>query len=100
MSWDKNTINMSIINQIIGLLESLKTPYKVKTLKKIEGSGLNDGLDTFYELKKLEVKDFIYIDQMIKTTDCDTDDTIITHQFSKKEGIPKNFKILMTINNV
>jgi len=99
MSWDKNTINMSTIQSIIVILKQLNIKYKVTEIKKVSGMGNNDNPGDFYSLQKLEIKDMIYIDQMINTTDCDSDDTIITHKFSKKLGIPPNFKVQFTLDN-
>jgi hypothetical protein len=93
MSWDKNTLNNSIIPDIIVLLKAIKIKHKVTEIKRVLGHGCNDEIDTYYTLNKLEVSNMIYIDQIIRTADCDTDDTIITHKFSKEFGIPKNFKI-------
>ena len=99
MSWDKNTINMSIISDLIVLLVALKMKYKVTEIQRLPGRGNNDGPEDSYILKKLEVNNMIYIDQMLRTSDCDTDDTIITHRFNKKSGVPKNFKAEIDIEN-
>jgi hypothetical protein len=99
MSWDKNTYDMSTIRDIIVLLDALQINYKLTKIKNVSGRGNNDNLDNSYTLQKLEVNNIIYIDQMIRTTDCDTDDTIITHKFLKKTGVPKNFKEEIEIKN-
>lgn len=99
MSWNKNTINQSEIERLVDLLKDLKVPYCLTTIDKVRGLGLNDMENTFYPLLKLEVKDFIYIDQMVRTTDCDTDDVINTLKFSTKEGIPTNFEQEIVIDN-
>jgi len=95
MSWDKNTINMSTIDDIIQVLKDTKTSFKVTTVKEVRGYDLND---TLYKLQKLEYANKILIDQMIRTTDCDTNDVIITRKF-KKGKVPKIFKAEITIQN-
>ena len=100
MSWDKNTIITSSVDSIIETLSNLNTPYCLEEIGKVRGYGLNDdynGVD-FYPLRKLEYGDFVVLEQIIRTTDCDTDDTIISKSFPK-DKIPKRWKKEVIIVN-
>ena len=98
MSWDKNTYNLSEVNGIIRTLKGLNVSYKLTVLGKIRGRGLNDDDNQYYSIRKLEYKNIIILEQMIRTTDCDTDDTIISYRFNKKEEL-KKWKIEKIIVN-
>ena len=100
MSWDKNTIITSSVDSIIETLNNLNTPYCLEEIGKVRGDGLNDdynGID-FYPLRKLEYEGFVVLEQIIRTTDCDTDDTIISKSFPK-DKIPKRWKKEVIIVN-
>jgi len=102
MSYNKNTIRSEKIDTITSLCRSLNIPYKLTILGKVEGYGLNDETydDTLkkYKIQRLEVGDDVYLEQMIRTNDCDTDDVIVCKKF-KKSDEPKRWKIEKTIEN-
>ena len=94
MSWDKNTWSCSQIDNTIKLLKEFNEPYKLTVLGKVKGLGLNDDFDTgfddngypkikYYEIRKLEYKNTIILEQMHRTYDCDSDDTLLSIQFEK-----------------
>lgn len=103
MSWDKNIINTSAINNTISVLEKLGTPYTVTTLGKVRGRGLNDKIwmeknedaypiCTIYTLRKLEYKDVVLLEKIIRNSDCDVDDFILSFEF-KKGHEPRDWEI-------
>jgi len=96
MSWDKNTHNISEINSIVSTLDKLSEPYKLEIIGKVIGMGLNDTYQfegtKYYELKRLEFKDEVYLERMHRTNDCDADDTIISHKFKIKDE-PKEWHL-------
>jgi len=94
MSWNKNTIRRSEIDKTIELLKEFKVKYKLTTLGKVPGYGLNDAYEDIseYEIRKLEYNDFVILEQMIRDPDCDMDDVISSFKFEKSKA-PKNWKI-------
>jgi len=100
MSWDKNTYNMSHIDEISRTLTKLKIHHAITILGKVKGMGMNDTYDDkeYYELRKLEYKDTVILEKMHRTTDCDTDDVIMSHEFKKSEE-PKDWELEKTTEN-
>lgn len=104
MSYNKNTINRSAVDATIQVLENLGTSYKVTKLGAVTGLGLNDEIfeedmkeilhseQRYYEIRKLEYKDVIILEKMIRNKDCDVDDYILSYEF-KKGCEPKDWKI-------
>lgn len=94
MSWDKNTIRNSEIDKTIEILKEFNEQYKLKILGKVRGYGLNDDYveDDMYKIRKLIYKDFIILEKMIRSSDCDFDDVIHSFKF-KKNKVPKKWKI-------
>ncbi len=94
MSYNKNTVRVSEINKTIELLKEFKVKYKLTVLGKVEGYGLNDDYkdDSTYEIRKLEYKDKVIIEQMVREEDCDSDDFITSKKFNKNK-VPKKWKI-------
>ena len=109
MSWNKNTINLSSIDNTIEILESLNIPYKLNILVVVAGRGINDEIwkknrkgiqeleNKLYQIRKLEWKDIVYIDQMQKTYDCDSHDYLVTLRFLKGKE-PKNLPVEIYID--
>ena len=88
MSWNKNTINCSHLEAVIQPLKDCDIHYRVTVLGKVMGMGLNDdmdwsGDDKYYEIRKLEYKDEVVIEQMERHPDCDIDDIIVSYQMNK-----------------
>ncbi len=52
----------------------------------------------YYKIRKLEYKDNVVIEQMVRTSDCDSDDTILSIRFKKGE-VPSDWKIEVTIDD-
>jgi len=98
MSWDKNTVIVSEIDKTIELLEEFNIKYKLTIIGTVEGYGLNDDLNMFdgvsknYEIRKLEYKDKVIMEQMIRDEDCDANDYIVSRKFDKSKA-PKKWKI-------
>ena len=90
MSWDKNTVNCSHIDSIVGTLQQLGVPYSLVVMKEVRGRGFNDDIpstaapflvDKFYLIRRLEYNKFVILERMERTTDCDTDDLICSYPF-------------------
>ena len=100
MSWNKNTMNISELPATIKVLEEMNIPYTKTVIGTVVGLGLNDDYSESreYVLHKLEYKDVVILEQMVRTTDCDTDDWVQSARFKKGEE-PKDWKIEVTIPN-
>ena len=94
ISWNKNTINRSEINKTIELLKEFKVDYKLKILGKVRGDGLNDDINGTpeHEIRRLEYNDFVILEQMIRSQDCDIDDVILSFKFEKSKA-PKKWDL-------
>jgi len=103
MSWDKNTHNFSFMDKTIEFLKRFEEPYTIKVLGKVRGMGLNDIYEAgftddgypkykWYEIRKLEYRDRVMLEQMHRTHDCDSDDTLISAEFPKIEA-PMNWPL-------
>lgn len=84
MSWNKNTIYDSSIPLTEEILKDNNIPYKKIEIGEVEGIGLNDGEEP-YKLYMLIYKDKIIVDHMVRTHDCDCDDTIESVTFNINE---------------
>lgn len=110
MSWDKETINMSAVDGTISVLENLGTPYTLTILGKIKGREFNDDISKYdeegnpnfetreYAMRQLEYKDVVLLEKIIRNSDCDIDDYIISYEF-KKGYEPKDWEIEERQNN-
>lgn len=100
MSYNKNTLISSEIGNTIKILDRLKVPYTLTDLGTVRGQGLNDdyeGIDS-YKIRKLEYGDYVIIEQMRRTNDCDTDDYIVSEEFLKNKA-PKEWDLEITITD-
>jgi len=104
MSYNKNTINRSAVDATIQVLKNLKIPYKLTILGKVIGLGSNNEVfeedikgilhptNKYYEIKKLEYKDVVILEKIIRNNDYDIDDYIMSYEF-KINYVPRNWKI-------
>jgi hypothetical protein len=103
MSWDKNTLNLSEVDSVMNTLRDLGEPFVLHVLGEVQGNGLNDdawegeGEDAhpvlkMYQIRKLEYKNVVLLEQMQRHPDCDVDDVILSFKFDKIEE-PKEWKI-------
>ena len=98
MSWNKNTISMSEIDSIMGVLKEMNIDFKCEEIGKVRGCGLNDywncGPDEekYYSLRKLAYDNFIILEQIIRANDCDIDDIITSSKFDKDKE-PSDWEI-------
>ena len=83
MSWDKNTINSSHIDAVVDTLKRADIPYEVKVLGQVRGMGLNDGFDyvNFHEVRRLQYRNTVILEQMRRSSDCDMDDYLESFTF-------------------
>lgn len=98
MSWDKITIMSSDINAVIDTLESLNISYKLTTLKKVKGLGINDDETQLYAIRRLEYQGIVIIEKMIRTSDCDTNDCVTSFRMNLKDE-PRVWEPEVTIKN-
>ena len=94
MSWNKNTICISNIDGIVEVLEEAGATYKMTTLGRVAGWGLNDTFENRkdYPIRKLEYGDKVILERMLRSHDCDVDDVITSFKFDKKDA-PQNWEI-------
>ena len=93
MSWNKNTINASHIDVVKSILDDLKINYALETKECVPGFGANDN-GKQYSLRKLSCQDFVILEQILQTLDCDCNDIITSHKFTK-ETEPKDWKYIV-----
>jgi len=102
MGWNKNTTSASSIDTTLKVLKELGESYSLKEIGIVTGYGLNDDLPNDeskkYKLRRLEYKDKVIIEQIIRNTDCDINDVIISKEFKKGEE-PKDFELERTYDN-
>jgi hypothetical protein len=108
MSWDKNTLNFSVINATLDILRDLGEPFVLSIIGNVMGNGINDEEWTkdedgdpypqlkYYPIHRLEYKNTVILEQIQRTQDCDCNDTIISFKF-KKEEEPTNWEIDITL---
>ena len=94
MSWDKNTINYSTIDAIVGVLKDIGVDYKLSVIAKVRGRGLNDYEGKVYELRRLEYKNIVYLEKIEQEADCDFDDIIRSQKF-KLSKEPKGWQAIV-----
>ncbi len=83
MSYNKNTTNLSRIDTIIEVLEELHISHSVEQLGKVLARGVNDdhaNRET-YTMRELRYKDFIVLERMSRSSDCDIDDVILSFKY-------------------
>ena len=100
MSYNKNTIRSSDIDSIIEVLKELKVEYKEEKIGDVTGFGLNDDYSNTdkHVIRKLTYNDYVVLEKIVRTTDCDSNDVIVSKKF-KKDKVPKKWKIEETIVN-
>ena len=104
MSWDKNTVNCSHIDSIVGTLQQLGVPYSLSVMREVRGSGAHDyeaeapRERKVYPLRRLEYNKFVILERMERTTDCDTDDLIGSYPFDFADE-PKDWEYEITEEN-
>ena len=93
MSYEKNTINRSKIDNTIEILKNLKIPYKLTVLGSVIGLGVNDitfeediknmlhKANGCYNIRRLEYKDVVVLEKMIRNVESDMDDYIVSFEF-------------------
>lgn len=103
MSWDKNTLSFSQIDAVVDVLKDMGVSYKLTVITKVLGRGLNDGgmwdKDKYYELRRLEYGNTVYLEKIEQDADCDADDIISSHKFTKATE-PKNWKPIIQIDRL
>lgn len=108
MSWDKNTYNLSDIDSKVQILKELNVPFVVQFLADVKAMGMNDTYEDrdTYPLRLLKYsapnldssvqnatnKDVCFVEQMHRTYDCDTDDTILSIPIDLN-NVPEKFPL-------
>lgn len=90
MSWDKNTINTSSLNEVKSTLDDLGVEYKLTVRGEVPGHGNND--DKPISLRQLEYGKYVLVEQLNRSEDCDFDDYIVSLKFLAAD-LPKNFPL-------
>lgn len=107
MSYDKNTINMSSLDMVKEILGDLGYSYLLIVQVSVRGRGFNDSRYHFenddhtreydlrrlqyYNLRRLQYGNWVILERIERTADCDADDTITSHKF-RLEDEPKDWK--------
>ena len=95
--WRKQTLILSRVDAIVGLLKQHNAPHKLSLLARLQGRGQED-LDVAkeryktYLIRKLEFGYNVVLEQMIRTKDIELDDYIISKQFYKQH-VPKSWHV-------
>jgi len=98
MSWDKRTINMSHLDMVMEMLDDSGFSYTLTVEASVIGLGINDDTLTrelkHYDLRRLQYGNWVILERIERTADCDEDDTISSHKFSLWEE-PKDWKYII-----
>lgn len=97
MSWNKNTINLSTLAAVKEVLDDLNQFYIFTVEGEVKGLGLNDSGDKKYQICRLEYGDYVVLEQMLRSDDCDSNNMLVSYKF-KKDKVPKRWKIEKNIN--
>ena len=94
MSYNKNTVNWSYLDDIVRIWKDSGKEVKIEILGYVDGRGLNDNKDTKYPIRKAVNCDdgIVVIERMERTYDCDTDDVIKSYTFKVGE-VPNDWEI-------
>lgn len=87
MSYNRNTANLSRIDTITEVLDELGVFYDLKNIGKVLARGsndLNNGKET-YIMRELRYKNFVVLERMSRSDDCDIDDVILSYKYSISE---------------
>ena len=90
MSYDKNTVNMSAYKIVRQVLCNLNIPYSTHVFCHVAGKGLNDMVGAKYPLRRLQYGNYVLLERMVRSKDCDVDDVISSFDFTV-ETEPKNW---------
>lgn len=92
MSYDKNTYSFSDITPLVRELMRRKENYHLGVLGNVLAVGVNDNYNNIddYDLRILIYKGGVILEQMRRTNDCDSDDTIVSSIFNFDE-VPENW---------
>lgn len=109
MSWNKNTVVSSHIEIMVSLFKEHNIPYTLTEIGQVQGNGLNDRycsdksdfrreITSFqedehypdyhvvkYKLYRLDCGEKVYLEKIVRYTDCDSDDYVSMSEFNKAE---------------
>lgn len=91
MSYNKNTLNLSLLNFVVNTLDNLNVSYNLIEIGKIKGMGLND-YNEEYPIRRLEYSDNVILECIERDCDCDVDDVILSVEFKLKDE-PEDWEI-------
>jgi len=95
--YNKNTVKLSRVDDIIKVLNKTRQDYSLTILGKIISKGLNDN-GKEHEMRRLEYGSVIVMEQIIKTKDKDSNDMIVSVEFDR--GVePKEWKLEVDLQN-
>lgn len=93
MSWNKNTIVTSTVDATVEILTDLSYPYNLQIKRLIQGIGINDLEVREYPLRRLQYGKWVILEKMIRHSDCDIDDTIVSYKLTLEDE-PKNWNFV------
>ena len=104
MSWDKNTVSRSKLDEIARILDILEIPYTISVIGTVDGWGSNDQQfdkegpsgHNMHQIRKLVSEKLVVLECMNRTEDCDSDDEIVSYTFRQKD-VPQDWNIEMKI---
>jgi hypothetical protein len=91
MSWDKNTVNLSSLDEIAKALDLLEIPYTITVLQTVDGWGINDVLSVdehgseerkMHKIRRLNSEKIVVLEKIERRVDCDDDDAIVSYTFN------------------
>lgn len=96
MSWTKQTIRLSVVDDVIEQFKKELKQFKLTLMGKVAGQGMNDlSRDTeewrVYLIRRLEFGDTIILEQMVQNGDMELDDFIMSYTYNRKD-LPKTWK--------
>jgi len=86
-----------MVDTTIEVLKKLGEPYSLTVLDKLQGYGLNDDDDSWYDIRRLEYRDIVILEQMERVNECDSDDIIYSREFTIKNE-PKPWPLEIKID--
>lgn len=101
MSWNKNTVKSTKIDDTIEVLRENNIFHTLEILGTAQGRGLNDSYSGthYYYLRKLSYQNFVIMERMVRDPDCDIDDVIKAEKF-EKDNVPENWELETEIEDL
>jgi hypothetical protein len=107
MSWDKNTVNLSKLDEVANILNILEIPYTISVIETVDGWGFNDQQydengpvgHSKHNIRRLASEKIVVLECIRRLNDCDADDTILSYTYKAGEE-PKDWMIEDTMDEI